>query len=84
MAMVPYAEPMSCRNILWDQFGRAPDATRDEIGDRAVAEYATRHADDTAKGIDRAREILADGDVGVAAHVLGESLDSVARVSPLR
>ena len=58
--------------------------TRDEIGDRAVADDATRQADDIANGIDCARGILAGGDVAVAAHLLGESPDSVARVSPLR
>ena len=57
------------------------DVTQAEIVDRAVSEYATRHADDIAKGIDRAREVLAGGGVAVAAHLLGESPDSVARVS---
>ncbi len=60
------------------------DVTQAEIVDRAVAEYATRHADDIAKGIDRAREVLAGGDVAVAAHLLGESPDAVARVSRRR
>jgi predicted transcriptional regulator len=57
------------------------DVTQAEIVDRAVSEYATRHADVVAKGIDRAREVLADGDVAIAAHLLGESPDAIERVS---
>ena len=57
------------------------DATQAEIVDRAINEYATRHADVIAKGIDRAREVLAGGDVAIAAHLLGESPDAVARVA---
>lgn len=69
------------RNVFWDRFGRAADVTRDEIVDGSIAEDATRHADDIATGIDSARGAAADGDVAVAAHLLGESPDSVARVS---
>ncbi len=57
------------------------DATQAEIVDRAVAEYATRHADVIAKGLDRAREVLAGGDVAIAAHLLGESPEAVERVA---
>lgn len=57
------------------------DATQAEIVDRAVTEYATRHADDISKGLDRAREALAGGDITIAAHLLGESPDAIARVS---
>lgn len=57
------------------------DATQAEIVDRAVAEYATRHADAIAEGLDRAREILAGGDVAIAAHLLGESPEAVERVA---
>lgn len=57
------------------------DATQAEIVDRAVAEYATRHADAIAEGLDRAREILAGGDVAIAAHLLGESPEVVERVA---
>ena len=60
------------------------DATQAEVVDRAVAEYAARHADLIAKGIERAREVLAGGDVDVAAHLLGESPDAVARVAGVR
>ena len=57
------------------------DATQAEIVDRAVTEYATRHADAIAEGLDRAREALAGGDIAIAAHLLGESPDAIARVS---
>lgn len=57
------------------------DATQAEIVDRAVAEYAARHADAIAKGLDRAREVLAAGDAAVAAHLLGESPEAVGRVA---
>lgn len=57
------------------------DATQADIVDRAVTEYATRHADVIAKGLDRAREVLTGGDVAIAAQLLGESPDAVARVA---
>lgn len=57
------------------------DATQADIVDRAVAEYATRHADVIEKGLDRAREVLAGGDVAIAAHLLGESPEAVERVA---
>lgn len=57
------------------------DVTQAEIVDRAVAEYATRHADVIAKGLDRAREVLAGGDAAIAAHLLGESPEAVERVA---
>jgi len=60
------------------------DATQAEIVDRAVSEYATRHADAIAQGLDRARDVLAGGDIAVAAHLLGESPESVARVTGKR
>jgi len=57
------------------------DATQAEIVDRAITEYTTRHADLISKGLERAREVLAGGDVTIAAHLLGESPDAVARVA---
>ena len=54
------------------------DTTQADIVDRAVSEYAIRHADVVAKGIGRAREVLA-GDVAIAARLLGESPDAVSR-----
>lgn len=57
------------------------DATQAQIVDRAVTEYATRHADVLAKGIDRAREVLASGDSAIAARLLGESPADVERIA---
>jgi hypothetical protein len=57
------------------------DATQADLVDRAVTEYATRHADVIAKGLDRAREVLTGGDVAMAAQLLSESPDAVARVA---
>ncbi len=57
------------------------DATQAEIVDRAVTEYATRHADVVAKGIERAREVLAGGDVAIAARLLGESPAAIERIA---
>ncbi len=57
------------------------DTTQADVVDKAVAEYAVRHADLIEKGIDRARSVLADGDAAIAAHLLGEPLEAVQRVS---
>lgn len=57
------------------------DATQADIVDRAVSEYAVRHADDIARGIERAREVLSGGDVAIAAHLLDESPEAVERVA---
>ena len=57
------------------------DTTQAEVVDKAVAEYAVRHADLIEKGIDRARSVLADGDTAIAAHLLGEPLEAVQRVA---
>ena len=51
------------------------DTTQAEVVDRAVQEYAVRHADLIEKGIDRARSVLASGDAALAADLLGEPLD---------
>jgi hypothetical protein len=47
------------------------DTTQAEVVDRAVQEYAVRHA----------RSLLASGDAAIAAHLIGKSLDDVQRVS---
>ena len=60
------------------------DVTQAEIVVRRVAEYATRRTDVIAKVTDRAREVLAGGDVAIAAHLLGEAPDAVVRVSGRR
>ena len=57
------------------------DTTQAEVVDKAVQEYAVRHADLIEKGIDRARSVLAAGDAAIAAHLLGKPLDDVQRVS---
>jgi len=57
------------------------DATQADIVDRAVTEYATRHADVLAKGINRAREVLAGGDTAIAARLLGESPAAIDRIA---
>ena len=57
------------------------DTTQAEVVDKAVAEYAVRHADLIEKGIDRARSVLADGDTAIAAHLLGEPLEAVQQVA---
>ena len=57
------------------------DTTQAEVVDKAVQEYAVRHADLIEKGIDRARSVLAAGDAAIAAHLLGKPLDAVQRVS---
>ncbi len=57
------------------------DATQAEIVERAIGEYTTRHADAIAKGLERARDVLSGGDASIAAHLLGEAPEAVARVS---
>ena len=60
------------------------DATQAEIVDRAVAEYATRHADAIQAGIERARTVLAGGETAIAAHLLDVPVEDVARVAGKR
>ena len=60
------------------------DATQAEIVDRAVSEFASRHADDISKGIDRAREVLSAGDAAIAALLLDEPVEAVERVAGRR
>jgi len=57
------------------------DTTQAEVVDRAVQEFAVRHADLIDQGIDRARSVLACGDTAVAAHLIARPLDHVQRVS---
>ena len=57
------------------------DVTQAEIVDRAVGEYAARHADTIAAGIERARMVLAGGDVAIASHLLGVPADDIQRVA---
>jgi len=57
------------------------DATQAEIVDRAVSEYAVRHADEIAAGMERARAVLASGDAAIAAYLLDESVEAVEGVA---
>ena len=57
------------------------DATQAEIVDRAVGEYAARHADAINQGIERARQVLAGGDAAAAAYLLDVPAEDVQRVA---
>lgn len=57
------------------------DATQADIVDRAVSEYAARHAEQIAAGMERARSVLASGDAAIAAYVLDEPVEAVERVA---
>jgi predicted transcriptional regulator len=57
------------------------DATQAEIVDRAVEEYAARHADVIKEGIERARFVLAGGDVTIAAQLLDVPVEDVQRIA---
>jgi len=57
------------------------DTTQAEIVDRAVTEFATRHANEIAAGMERARSVLASGDAAIAAYLLEEPVDAVERVA---
>jgi predicted DNA-binding protein len=58
--------------------------TQADVVDRAVREYAVRHADLIEKGIDHARSVLGAGDAAIAAHLLDVSVESVERVAGTR
>lgn len=57
------------------------DSTQAEVVDRAVEEYAARHADSIKEGIERARFVLAGGDAAIAAYLLGLPAEDVERVA---
>ena len=57
------------------------DTTQAEIVDRAVSEYAVRHADQIEKDLDRARSVLASGDAAIAAHLLDVPVEAVKRIA---
>ena len=57
------------------------DATQAEIVDRAIAEYAARHADAIQVGIERARTVLAAGETAIAAHLLNVSIELIEDVA---
>jgi len=60
------------------------DATQAEVVDRAVEEYAARHADAIKAGIERARSVLAGGDAAIAAHLLDVPVEDIERVAGKR
>lgn len=57
------------------------DTTQAEIVDRAVSEYAVRHANEITVGMERARSVLASGDAAVAAYLLDEPVEAVERIA---
>ena len=57
------------------------DVTQAEIVDRAVTEYAARHADLIQAGIERARLVLAAGDVAIAARLLDVPAEDIRRIA---
>jgi predicted transcriptional regulator len=60
------------------------DATQAEVVDRAIREYAARHADAIATGIERARSVLAGGETAIAAHLLDVPVEDIERVAGKR
>jgi len=60
------------------------DATQAEVVARAVEEYAARHADAIAAGIERARSVLAGGETAIAAHLLDVPVEDIERVAGKR
>jgi predicted transcriptional regulator len=57
------------------------DATQAQIVDRAVSEYAARHVDEIAAGMERARSVLTSGEAAVAAYLLDEPVEAVERIA---
>jgi predicted transcriptional regulator len=57
------------------------DTTQTTLVDRAIEEYAARHADLVEKGIETARSVLAVGDDAIAAHLLNVPTEAVQRVA---
>lgn len=57
------------------------DVTQAEIVDRAAGEFAERHADEIAAGMEQARGVLASSDAAVAAYLLDEPVEAVERIA---
>ncbi len=57
------------------------DTTQTQLVDRAIEEYAARHTDLIAKGLETARSVLAVGDAAIAAHLLNVPEEAVRRVA---
>lgn len=60
------------------------DTTQADVVDRAVREFAVRHADLIEKGIDHARSVLAGGNAAIAAHLLDVPIEAVERIGGRR
>ncbi|HVX21045.1 MAG TPA: hypothetical protein VHB02_06840 [Acidimicrobiales bacterium] len=60
------------------------DTTQADVVDRAVREFAVRHADLIEKGIDHARSVLAGGNAAIAAHLLDVPVEAVERIGGRR
>lgn len=58
--------------------------TQGEVVDRAIQEYAVRHADMIEKGLDQARSVLLAGNAAIAAHLLDVPTESIQRVGGKR
>ncbi len=56
------------------------DATQAEVVDRAIEEYAARHASAIKKGIERAQSVLAGGDTAIA-YLLDVPVEDIERVA---
>lgn len=57
------------------------DTTQADVVDRAVREFAVRHADLIERGIEHARSVLAAGDAAIAAHLLDVPVETVEGVA---
>jgi hypothetical protein len=57
------------------------DLSQAGLVEKAVNEFAARHAEELRAGIERARTALAGGDADVAAYLLGEPAEAVRRVA---
>lgn len=55
--------------------------TQAEIVNRSVSQYAERHADEIATGLERARAVLALDDATIAAYLLDEPIEAVERIA---
>lgn len=53
----------------------------DTPGQRPLALTITRHADLISEGIERARLVLAGGDVAIAAHLLDVPAEDIRRIA---
>jgi predicted transcriptional regulator len=57
------------------------DCSQSAVVDAAMEEFIARHSDELNEGIGRAREALRGGRLTTIAHLLGESPESIERLS---